>query len=288
MKIGKINRQSIGISAFTSVLKDIPTPPRDLYIAGSLPTKRPPCVAIIGSRKPTAYGKEVTERLARDLAKQGVVIISGLAFGIDAIAHEAALEAGGVTIAVLANGLHRIYPAAHTGLAERIVAQGGALISENSMGYDAHGYDFLKRNRLVSGLADAIIVTEATERSGTLSTVQHALEQNKEVFAVPGPITSLLSVGSNKLLQQGAHVALEASDILEVIAPHLKPEQTTLPLGMNNDEQAIINALKQGRATFDSLITATGLETPTLLQSLTSLELQGSISTEAGFWHLRA
>lgn len=288
MKISKINRQSIGISTFTSVLKDIPNPPKELFVAGTLPANRPPCVAIIGSRKPTAYGKEVTERLARDLARQGVVIISGLAFGVDALAHEAALEVGGTTVAVLANGLHRIYPTVHTHLAEQIARQGGALISENPQGYDARGYDFLKRNRLVSGLADAIIVTEATERSGTLSTVQHALEQNKEIFAVPGPITSLLSVGPNKLLQQGAHVALESKDILEVIAPHLKPKQTVLPLGMNAEEQTIINTLKQGRAAFDTLTTATELDAPLLLQSLTSLELQGIIAAEAGFWRLKA
>lgn len=286
MKIGKINRQSIGISTLTSVLKDIPKPPSELYIAGALPATRPPCVAIVGSRKPTPYGKEVTERLAQDLAKRGVVIISGLAFGIDAIAHEAALEVGGTTIAVLANGLHRIYPAAHTGLAEQIISQGGALISERHQGYDARPYDFLLRNRLVSGLADAIVVTEATERSGTLSTVQYALEQNKEIFAVPGPITSLLSVGPNKLLQQGAHIALDAQDILDVIAPKLRLAQTQLPLGMNHTEQTIINILKKGRASLDTLLASTQHSTSELLQSLTSLELQGSVVVDAGSWRL--
>lgn len=120
----------------------------------------------------------------------------------------------------MAGGLHAVYPATHRGLAQQIITQGGALISEYAPGVEARPYSFLARNRLVSGLADAIIVTEATERSGTLSTVAHALEQNKEVFAVPGPITSLLSAGPNKLLQQGAHVALEAQDILNVIAPY--------------------------------------------------------------------
>lgn len=286
MKIGKINRQSIGTSGFTSVLKHIAQPPQQLFIAGSLPANRPPVVAIIGSRRPTAYGKEVTDQLARALARRGVVIISGLAYGIDAIAHEAALAAGGTTIAVLANGLHRIYPAAHTGLAERIVQQGGALISEKELGYDARKHDFLARNRLVSGLADAIIVTEATERSGTISTVTHALEQNKEVFAVPGPITSLLSVGPNKLLQQGAHPALEAQDILNIIAPQLQPVQTVLPIGMNSTEQAIIAALAKESTTLDALAVLSQ-DTSLLLQSLTSLELRGSITSKDGYWYLK-
>ena len=160
MKLDKINRQSIGLSGLTSILRNYSDIPQELHIQGTLPKERPLVVAIVGSRRPTAYGKHVTHQLAYELAKRGVVIVSGLAYGVDAIAHEAALEAGGVTIAVMANGLHRVYPVAHTGLAKRIVAQGGALISEQPPGVDAHKYHFLARNRIVSGLADALIVTE--------------------------------------------------------------------------------------------------------------------------------
>jgi DNA processing protein len=282
MKIDKINRQSIAISGFTSVLETIHTPPQALFIAGALPSNRPPCVAIIGSRKPTQYGIEVTHRLAFELAKQGVVVISGLAMGIDAVAHKAALEAGGVTVAVLANGLPRIYPASHGGLAKDIIKKGGALLTEKEPGAEARHYDFLKRNRLVSGLADAIIVTEATEKSGTLSTVGHALDQNKEVFAVPGPITSLLSAGPNRLLQQGARVALEAQDILNIIAPHLKTRQAQLPLGDTPLEARIIALIQKGNTTSAALIDTIEYDAAEVLQALTVMELKGLLFNKAG------
>ena len=288
MYLGKINKQSIAISGFTSVLETIHTPPKQLYIIGSLPTNRPPTVAIIGSRKPTPYGADVTHKLASDLARSGVVVISGLALGIDAIAHTAALEAGGTTIAILANGLHKVYPVSHAGLARDIIAKGGAIISEYEAGVEARPYFFLARNRLVSGLADAVIVTEATERSGTLSTVAHALEQNKEVFAVPGPITSLLSAGPNRLLQQGARVALEAKDILEVIAPHLLAKQSSLPLGYTNLETRIISLLQQGIRDGELLKQQSNSQTGEFLRALTMLELNGTIrSVGANQWTLR-
>jgi DNA processing protein len=287
MKIGKINRQSIGISGFTSVLKHYEGMPTQLYVAGSLPEHRIKAVAIIGSRKPTDYGKHVTHQLAYALAKRGIVIISGLAYGIDKIAHQAALEAGGTTIAVLASGLHRVYPAAHQALAEQIIQNGGAIISEQEPGVDAHKYHFLARNRIVSGLADAVIVTEATHRSGTLSTVGHALDQNKEIFAVPGPITSLLSVGPNRLLQQGAHVALTAQDVLNVIAPEIPNVQAQLALGDTPLEVAIIHHIRKGSTTTDTLIRALSNEnTAEILQALTLMELKGTLRTHAGVLNL--
>jgi len=283
MKIEKINRKSIAISGFTSVLNTIHSPPEELYVAGTLPNKPVKSVAIVGSRKPTPYGVQVTHDLAYSLAKQGIVIISGLAYGIDAIAHKAALEAGGTTIAILANGLHRIYPAGHTNLAREIIKKGGALISEKPPGEDARNYDFLKRNRLISGLADAVIVTEATEKSGTLSTVGHALDQNKEVFAVPGPITSLLSVGPNKLLQQGAHVVLNAKDVLEVIAPESIATQALLPLGDTPLEAKILELIQRGNDTTEAIMGAIPDETaPIILQTITLMELKGSIKIRSG------
>ncbi|MGV9002210.1 MAG: DNA-processing protein DprA [Candidatus Saccharimonadaceae bacterium] len=287
MKIGKINRQSIGISGFTSVLSTIHLPPTDLYIAGTVPSSRIKSVAIVGSRKPTPYGVEVTQKLAYELAKQGIVIISGLAYGVDAIAHKAALDAGGLTIAVLANGLHRVYPASNIGLAEDIVKKGGAILSEKPIGEEPRNYDFLKRNRLISGLADAIIVTEATEKSGTLSTVGHALDQNKEIFAVPGPITSLLSVGPNKLIQQGAHVVLTAQDVLAIIAPKLQPIQSLLPLGDTPLEAEIIKQLQSGVSSGEALQAVINTPVHEVLQALTMLELKGIIyATGGNHWRL--
>ncbi len=283
MKLGKINRLSIGTSGFTSVLSTLHAPPSELFVAGSLPTTKIKAVAIVGSRKPTPYGIEVTHRLAYDLAKQGIVIVSGLAYGIDAVAHKAALEAGGVTIAVLASGLHRIYPTDHTGLAETIIKSGGAILSEKPLGENARNYDFLKRNRIVSGLVDAVIVTEATEKSGTLSTIGHALDQNKEIFAVPGPITSLLSAGPNKLIQQGAHVVLQARDILDIIAPELKLTQAQLPLGDTFLETTILSLVQKGITTADALITQLSSESATnVLQTITIMELKGALITTGG------
>jgi DNA processing protein len=288
MKIEKINELSIVNHAYVLPLRHIPTPPQSLYIMGKLPEKRLPTVAIIGSRKPSAYGSEVTHRLASELARSGVIIVSGLAYGIDAVAHKAALEVGGTTIAILANGLHKIYPVIHKGLAQEIVKGGGAIISEHPPGVEAMKHHFLARNRLVSGLADAIIVTEATERSGTFSTVAHALDQNKEVFAVPGPITSLLSAGPNRLLQQGAHVAINAQDILNIIAPSLTTRQTMLPLGASAYETRIIEALQKGIRDGAALQRATELPAQHFLQALTMLELNGVIHSLGGNqWALR-
>ena len=289
MKLGKINKLSIVNNAYVSVLQNIPTPPTQLYVAGNIPTERRPTVAIVGSRKPTAYGIDVTHRLAFELAKRGVVIVSGLAYGIDAIAHKAALEAGGTTIAVLANGLHRVYPAVHANLASEILASGGAIISEQELGVESHKYHFLARNRLVSGLADAIIVTEATERSGTSSTVVHAIDQNRDVFAVPGPITSLLSAGPNRLLQQGAGIVLRAQDVLDVIAPNLTPHQTSLPLGFSELEDRIIKLIHKGIAESAALQRELGVAASEFLQALTMLELNGTIRNNGGGkWGLRS
>ncbi len=285
MNLGKINKLSIVSNAYVSVLKNIDTPPKQLYIAGTLPAERRPTVAIVGSRKPTPYGIEVTHRLAFELARNGVVVVSGLAYGVDAVAHKAALEAGGTTIAVLAGGLHRVYPAAHLGLAKDIIQNSGAVISEQEQGVEAHKYHFLARNRIVSGLADAVIVTEATDRSGTFSTVAHALNQNKEVFAVPGPITSLLSAGPNRLLQQGAHVALEAQDILDIIAPYQKNTQVQLPLGDTPLEALIIQLIQQGIRSADELQKQSTAEPSEFLQALTMMELKGTIhNTGANHW----
>lgn len=286
MNLGKINELSIANSAYVSVLKHITPSPSSLFFVGSLPEKRRISVAIVGSRRPSAYGQEVTQQLARDLARYGVVIVSGLALGVDAIAHTACIEVGGTTIAVMANGLHRVYPASHLGLARQIVAKDGAIVSEQPTGYEARKYDFLARNRIVSGLADAIIVTEATRKSGTLSTVAHALEQNKEVFAVPGPITSLLSVGPNLLLQQGAHVALSAEDILRVIAPDLldvkTTKQTRLVLGDTSAEARIISLIQEGTRSADELQQLLKIPSSEFLQTLTAMELKGTIRPLGG------
>jgi DNA processing protein len=255
---------------------------------GTLPAERLPSVAIVGTRKPSSYGKEVTQQLAYDLAKKGIVIISGLALGVDGIAHRAALEAGGTTIAVLANGLPQIYPATHKDLADQITKQSGAVLSEYEPETSARAYQFLQRNRIVSGLSDAIIITEAAARSGTLNTAMHALEQGKEVFVVPGNITSPLSSGCNTLLKQGARPATCADDILEVIAPDLLQSQATLALGNSPLETTIIQLLASGIRDGEELQQRSDSSISEFNTALTMMEITGTIrSLGANQWTIR-
>lgn len=250
---------------------------------GTLPENHPPVVAIVGSRKPTPYGTEVTQRLAYDLAKKGVVIVSGLALGVDALAHRATLEAGGVTIGIVVNALPDISPRTNVPLAKEIIATGGAILSEWQKGdkVAVAKWSFLLRNRLVSGIADAVIVTEAAARSGTLNTVGHALNQGREVFAVPGNITSPLSEGCNNILKQGAHPVTEARDVLEIIAPQLlsasKAAQTQLALGDTPAENTILQLLVAGVRDGEQLQQQSKLTPADFATALTMLEINGLI-----------
>jgi len=279
MKINSIPPQK---HKYLQIIDTIVKKPLKLHYIGQLPLDRIATVAIVGSRKPTAYGREVTYNLAYDLAKQGVVIVSGLALGVDGIVHRAALDAGGITIAVLANGLDIVSPASHRQLAHDIIAGGGAIISEYEPGVDAREFRLLARNRIVTGLSDALIVTEATARSGTMSTVAHALDQNREVFAVPGNITSPLSIGCNNLLKQGAHPVTRAQDVIEIIAPELLAGQALLPLGNTPLEAKIISLIQLGIRDGDQLQEQSGTDASEFSQAITMMEIQGSIRALGG------
>lgn len=285
MKINRISPQS---SKYLQIISTIAKSPEKLHFIGKLPSERIITVAIIGSRKPTAYGKEVTHKFAYELASRGIIIISGLALGVDAIAHRAALEAGGKTIAVLANGVDTIYPANHKSLANDIINSDGAIISEYEPGIAARSFQFLARNRIVSGLSDAVIVTEAAIRSGTLSTVSHALEQGREVFVVPGNITSPLSAGCNNLIKQGAHPITCVEDVLEIIAPNLLQPQSMLALGANPQESIIIELLQSGIRDGDELQYQSSIDASEFAQTLTMMEINGTIRGLGGNqWTLR-
>lgn len=287
MKINQISPHKHPYLQITSV---IAKPPKCLYYIGKLPDRRLPTLAIVGTRKPTRYGQEVTERLAYDLASKGIVIVSGLAIGVDAIAHAAALDARGTTIAVLGNQLPQIQPSSNRQLGERIIAQGSAIISEHieDDDYIFGPWSFLERNRIVAGLADAILITEANARSGTLNTAMHALEQGKTVFVVPGNITSPLSAGCLALLKQGATPATCAEDILEIIAPDRLSGQAPLALGSNPTEVAILEKLRDGLRDGDEIQRLTGISPDEFSMSLTMLEIAGSIKPlGANQWTLR-
>lgn len=284
----KINRISPLNSKYLQIIGSIANCPEKLHFIGKLPTDRRPTVAIVGTRKPTAYGREVTYQLANDLASRGIIIVSGLAIGIDGIAHQAALDADGITLAVLANGVDTIYPAIHKGLADKIISGGGAVISEYEPGVLARNFQFLERNRIISGLSDAIIVTEAAIHSGTMATVTYALDQGREVFVVPGNITSPLSAGCNNLIKQGAHPITCADDVLEIIAPDLLSPQPLLPLGSNALESKIINLLQSGIRNGDELHNQTNANISEFSQALTLMELSGTIRALGGNqWTLR-
>lgn len=260
------------------VLKIIPDPPQTLYATNDNLTEllNRPRIAIVGSRKMTAYGRVVTQKLATELASHGIVIVSGLAYGVDACAQQAALDAGGQAIAVLACGLDRIYPAANTRLAQQINQKGGVIVSEYREGTSPLKHQFLARNRLIAGLADAVLVTEAAERSGSLNTASHALNQGKPVLAVPGNIISPLSAGTNNLIKSGAIAVSEVSDILQSIGI-TEEKQKHSALAYNEEEYILIKILQRGITDGAELLRQSQLETTIFNQTLSMLEIRGSI-----------
>lgn len=270
----KIN--TISASALPDRLQSIPGAPKKLWYQGSLPDQNRPAVAIVGTRKPTSYGRAVTEQLASRLAERGVIVVSGLALGIDSIAHTAALKAGGTTVAVLPSGVDKPYPAQHRQLAENIVKNGGALLSEYPLGTPGLPHHFLERNRLVSGLADAIIVTEAANRSGTFNTVSHALEQGRDVYAVPGSILSPMSHGPNQLITTGAIPIIDIDSWVEQMYPR-STQMKTAQSHFTAEEQTIIDLLALGVVDGDELHAKSGLETAAYMQTITMLEITGSV-----------
>lgn len=285
MKINDISPQD---NNFTQIITTIAVVPKRLYYIGTLPDERLPSIAIVGTRKPTAYGTEVTTRLASELATRGFVIVSGLALGTDALAHRAALEARGVTIAVLANGLSKITPATNRQLGENIIAHGGAIISEYEPNEPPYLARFLERNRIVSGLSDAVLITEASARSGSLNTARNALEQGKDVFVVPGNITSPSSAGCNQLLRQGAIPVTCVEDIIEVLAPELLRPQAQLALGDNPLQTAILTHLQSGVRDGDELQRLVATEPHLFASELTLMEINGTIRALGGNqWTIR-
>lgn len=270
-------------------LPHIPDPPKKLFIRGKLPAKRVKTVAIVGTRKPSAYGREIATKIASECAKNSIVVVSGLALGIDSIAHRAAIDSGGKTIAVLANGVDKIYPRSHEDLGQKILQTNGAILSEYPNNIPARPWQFLARNRIVSGLADAVVIIEAASRSGTLSTANHALDQGKEIFAVPGNITSPLSAGCNQLIKNGANPLTSVEDLLDFLIPDRFEKQTQLFKGDTREENVILEFLsKNGTTSSDAIIKQTKLSASEFNQAITMLELKGLALNNGGEkWSLK-
>lgn len=261
------------------ILRSIPNAPSELYIAGTdvyeLLTK--PRLAVVGTRNASPYGRGVTETLVEDLASQGVVVISGLALGVDSIAHRTTLKTGGLTVAVLPGGLKKIYPRSHESLARQIVEKGGVLISEKPSSESPRPYDFLHRNRLISGLSDAVLVTEAAARSGSLNTARHALEQGKTIFAVPGNINNLYSEGTNNLIKMGANLVTSAKDIYSVMGWTFVEKNDTTPLNLPENQMVIYKLLKSGLTSGEELLMNSELNSQEFTEALTMLEIESLI-----------
>lgn len=275
MKINQIRPQE---AEFTKVLSAIALMPKILYYNGKIPEKRVPSVAIVGARKHTSYGQEVAYQAAYELAKRGVAIISGLAIGIDSVAHRAALDAGGLTLAVLGTPIDQIYPARHFGLAEEIIEKGGAVLSEYAPGTPLnYKRSFLERNRIISGLADAVLIVEAGKRSGTLNTAMHALDQGREVLAVPGDITRPISVGCNRLISQGAYPYTEPADVLKVLGLEESRSAKKAPSGDNELETAILSLIAGGERDGAQILQKLKLTVADFNQAITLLEIKGRV-----------
>jgi DNA processing protein len=267
---------------FPRLLRELHDPPPGLFLRGTggEDVLAEPSVAVVGARSCSAYGRQVARQLARELAAAGLVVVSGMARGVDAEAHRGVLEAGGRTVAVLGCGIDRDYPAAHTDLARGICGQ-GLVVSEYAPGVEPAPWRFPARNRIIAGLAGATVIVEARERSGALITADFALEEGREVFAVPGEITSTLSAGTNALLRLGATPLTRAADVLAAFG--LEPESVHRPeLGVH--AAAVLAALSEEPAGADQLGRVTGLDAAALATALTELELAGAAAEADGIW----
>lgn len=288
MNIQKINEKAHG---YPQKLRDLASVPKQLYLVGNTQLLEKndtrPLIAIIGSRNPTLYGEEVTRKFASELAAIGAIVISGLALGIDAIAHKAVVDQGLPTIAVQARGLDEIYPTENHELGKAILENNGLIISEYPPKVGAFKQNFVARNRIVAALSDGVVVTEAGESSGTSHTVRFALEANRPVMAVPGPITSTRSAGTNNLIRTGSTPVTCVEDILNAIELtaniKLKPIKAE-----SREEQIIIDLMNDGVSQSEELIVKSKLSASEFANLVSLMEIAGKVTNlGAGNWVLR-
>ncbi len=269
---------------YPNYLREIPNPPPLLYLQGDLLEQDRWAVAVVGTRRLTSYGRQVTRDLVAGLVQNNITVVSGLARGIDAIAHKTAVELGGRTLAVLGSGLDAIYPADNRALAQEITQGHGAIISEYGLGIQPEAKNFPPRNRIISGLSLGVIIVEAGERSGALITTNFALEQNRDVFAVPGNINSPASQGTNKLIQEGAKLVTRVEDVLEELNLHMVAERTAVQLVLPEtaEEIALYTQLSAQPVHIDDLSRSTGLPSALVSSTLTLMELKGMVQQVGG------
>ena len=271
-------------------LKEIADPPPVLFVRGNPALLSLPQIAIVGSRNPSTIGQETAFNFAKTLSHYGFVITSGLALGIDAASHQGALNAKGYTIAVAGTGLDRVYPARHKDLATEIVNT-GAMISEFPPGTTAKANHFPRRNRIISGLCQGLLVVEAAKQSGSLITARMALEQNREVFAIPGSIHNPLARGCNALIREGAKLVETTQDILEELNQYNQQDDKIPPLTMQSildlEQQTLLNRVMFSPTSIDNLVEITGESVEVISSMLLILELQGYLEATAGGCYMR-
>lgn len=280
----KIDAITIKDKNYPRLLKEIPDAPALLYIKGQFEPRDELAISVVGSRRFTSYGARATEKIVGPLAEAGITIVSGLALGIDALAHQATLNAHGRTIAILGNGLDHIYPETNKHLADKIIENGGALVSEFPIGTPSFRYNFPFRNRIIAGLALGTLVVEAAPISGSLITARAALDYNREVFAVPGDIFRDVSEGPNNLIKMGAKVATSADDIINELNIEVKTKQASAKQIMpdTKEEAIILGVLKDKTVQVDKIVELTKLDIIKVNQTLVMMEMKGKIRNLGG------
>ena len=280
----KILRISSKSAEYPEKLNNYPKMPEILFVKGRLPDRKKPSIAIVGARACSTYGRIQAFRYAKVLSSAGVQIISGMAYGIDAEAHKGALEGGTATYAVLAGGVDICYPAGNKALYERILREGGGIISEQPPGMRARNYFFPARNRIISGLADMVLIVEAREKSGSLITAQWALDQGKTVYAIPGPVNEELSIGCHKLIYDGAGIAYSPEILLRELGMNYENKvksDSKNDLGLASDLKLVYSCLDLRPKSMDFLIQKTGLPPEKIGSLLLELTLSG-LALEVG------
>ena len=269
-------------------LKKIPDSPKQLYVEGNdnLSVVNNP-LAVVGTRKISDYGRQMTEYFVKNLAKASVTIISGLALGVDGLAHRVALENNGRTIAVLGSGLNHIYPTVHKKLAEKIVKSGGALVSEYSPQIPPYKSNFPARNRIVSGLSLGILVIEAPKKSGALITADFALKQKRKVFVVPGRVYDKNSQGANELIKQGAQLVSEPKDILKILNIRPISQKIEMIKNLSSEEKIILKILTKEPTLIDKITRKTKMSVNAILSILTQMEIKGLVKSTGGNQYIR-
>ena len=281
---------SITEPTYPSKLRNIPNPPVYFYYKGNLEIFENPTLAVVGSRQPTDYGRRITTKLVNELAVAGVVIVSGLAYGVDGVAHQTTLEVGGITAAVFGCGLDIVYPAGHRSLAQRIIEK-GCLISEFPKGTKPEKFNFPVRNRIVAGLSDGVLVIEAGSKSGALVTANLALDQGRDVLAIPGSLDNELSAGPNGLIKQGAIAITSADDIFNNFNWHKSTvtQEKSFDLSkLSKDETIVFNLLSVQPIHLDEIGRKIGLGPGKIAEALLNLELKGFILRKPGNFVVRS